>query len=38
MEGSSHGLIYGNILVFAWRDKGKPKKSSGKIANFQAKT
>jgi hypothetical protein len=24
--------------VFAWRDKGKPKKSSGKIANFQAKT
>jgi hypothetical protein len=25
MKGSSHGLIYGIILAFAWRDCGKPQ-------------
>jgi hypothetical protein len=36
MEGNSHGIIEGAILVFAWMDWEKPQKTSVRIANLQA--
>jgi hypothetical protein len=35
MGGSNHGLFYGAILLFAWMDRGKPRKTFVKIAGLQ---
>jgi hypothetical protein len=36
MEGSGHGLIWGTILAFAWRDWGEPQKAYVRISSLQA--
>jgi hypothetical protein len=36
MEGSGRGLIWGTIVAFAWRDWGKPSKTSVRIAGLRA--
>jgi hypothetical protein len=35
-EGSSHGLIQGTILAFAWSDWGKPQRTSVETVGLQA--
>jgi len=35
-QGSSHCLFYGTIPAFAWRDWGKPWKSSVRVASCWA--
>jgi hypothetical protein len=32
--GSGRGRFYGNILVFAWKDYGKPRQISVRIAGL----
>jgi hypothetical protein len=35
MKGSSHGLIEGTVLASAWRNCGKPQKTSVGIVSLQ---
>jgi hypothetical protein len=36
MEGSGRGLILDILLAFAWRNLGKPRKTSITIASLRA--
>jgi hypothetical protein len=36
MGGSGRGLILSTIPAFAWRDWGKPRKTSVRITNIRA--